>query len=161
MKGAPGSARLAAVPKEIMPSSYQCDCGYVAHFCEHTIRELKRHSLRKRQWLSEGRAGHEHIVVFEGGRMTTMLCPEERRRKAPPPRFTDKQGRYLAFIHQYTALHGVPPAEHEMQHFFQVSPPTVHQMILTLEKKGLIRRTPGAARSLKVLVSAEQLARLI
>lgn len=75
MKGAPGSARLALVPKEIMPSSYQCDCGYVAHF-------------------------------------------------------------------------------------FQVSPPTVHQMILTLEKKGLIRRTPGAARSLKVLVPAEQLARL-
>lgn len=70
-------------------------------------------------------------------------------------------GRYLAFIHRYTVLHGVPPAEHEMQHFFQVSPPTVRQMILTLEKKGLVRRTPGMARSIKVLVPAEQLARLI
>jgi DNA-binding MarR family transcriptional regulator len=47
-----------------------------------------------------------------------------------------------------------------MQRFFQVSPPTVHQMILTLERKGLIKRTPGKARSIKVLVAAEQLERL-
>ena len=26
-------------------------------------------------------------------------------------RYTAKQGRYLAFIHQYTSLHGVAPAE--------------------------------------------------
>lgn len=143
--------------KEIEPCSYECDCGYVAHFLENTVNEVKQRSLAKRQWLSEGSGAKKHIVVFEGGRMTAMLCPREGRHEDSAPQFTGKQGRYLAFIHQYTTLHGVAPAEHEIQQFFQVSPPSVHQMILTLEKKGMIQRTPGAARSIKVLVPAERL----
>jgi hypothetical protein len=38
-----------------------------------------------------------------------------------------------------------------------VSPPSVHQMVMTLEKRGLIARRPGVARSLRVLLSAEEL----
>jgi len=148
------------MPREIFPSSYECDCGFVAHFTENTVKEVKKRSQAKRQWLADGTGTEKHIVVFEGGEMTTMLCPREGRHEAPSPRFTGKQGRYLAFIHQYTTLHGVPPAEHEIQQFLRVSPPTVHQMILTLEKKGLIQRTPGEARSIKVLVPTEQLPRL-
>lgn len=41
-----------------------------------------------------------------------------------------------------------------------VSPPSVHQMILTLARKGLIGRTPRRARSIEVLVSREQLPEL-
>jgi repressor LexA len=41
-----------------------------------------------------------------------------------------------------------------------VTPPTIHQMILQLEKKGLISRTPNTARSLKLRISEEQLPRL-
>lgn len=145
------------MPKEIEPSSYQCDCGYVAHFFENTVKEAKERSQAKRQWLSEGTGIEKHIVVFEGGKMTTMLCPRQGRHEERAPQYTGKQGRYLALIHQYTTLHGIPPAEHAIQQFFRVSPPTVHQMILTLEKKGLIQRTPGEARSIKVLVPAEQL----
>jgi len=148
------------MPREIEPSSFECECGYVAHFSENTVREVKQCSLAKRQWLSEGTGLWKHIVVCEGGKMTTMLGPREGRHEAPAPRFTGKQGRYLAFIHQYTTLRGVPPAEHEIQQFLSVSPPAVHQMILMLEKKGFIQRTPGAARSIKVLVPAEQLPRL-
>jgi hypothetical protein len=33
----------------------------------------------------------------------------------------------------------------------------VHQMILTLERAGLIRRTPGAPRSIEVIVPSENL----
>jgi hypothetical protein len=29
------------MPNEIEPSSYQCDCGYMTHFCENTVREVK------------------------------------------------------------------------------------------------------------------------
>jgi repressor LexA len=144
---------------ETEPSLYQCDCGYVAHFLENTVKEVKQRSLAKRQWLSEGDGIQKHIVVFEGGKMTMMLCPEQGRHETRA-RYTSKQGRYLAFIHHYTTLHGVPPAEHEIQEFFRVSPPTVHQMILTLEKKVLIQRTPGEARSIKVLVPVQQLPRL-
>jgi DNA-binding MarR family transcriptional regulator len=34
---------------------------------------------------------------------------------------------------------------------------TVHQMVLTLERAGLIRRRPGIARSIEVLVAPELL----
>jgi DNA-binding MarR family transcriptional regulator len=75
----------------------------------------------------------------------------------PDPSFTPKQGQYLAFIHAYTCIHARPPAEADLQRFFGVTPPTVHQMVLTLERAGLIQRTPGAARSIRLLVPPESL----
>src|SRR5262245_21688490 len=71
--------------------------------------------------------------------------------------FTPKQGQYLAFIDAYTRVHRLPPAEHEMQSYFGVSPPSVHQMILNLESAGLIRRQPGVPRSIEVLVPPQHL----
>lgn len=72
-------------------------------------------------------------------------------------KFTPKQGQYLAYIYAYTRVLGRPPAEADMQRYFQTSPPTVHQMVITLEKAGLIKRQPGTARSIKLLVDPEQL----
>ena len=46
----------------------------------------------------------------------------------------------MAFIHAYTLVLGRPPAEADLQRFFRVTPPSVHQMVLTLERSGLIRR---------------------
>jgi repressor LexA len=62
---------------------------------------------------------------------------------ASPKKFTDKQGQYLAFIHTYTLLNRRPPAEADFQRYFRVTPPTVHQMIVELERRGLITRVPG------------------
>jgi len=76
---------------------------------------------------------------------------------ASQPGFTPKQGQYLAFIHAYTLVLGRPPAEADLQRFFQVTPPSVHQMVLTLERNALIRRQPGIARSIEVLVDPEAL----
>ena len=73
------------------------------------------------------------------------------------PRFTEKQGQYLAFIYAYTRVNARPPAEIDMQRYFNVTPPSVHQMVLTLERAGLIRRQPEAARSIEVLVAPERL----
>lgn len=75
---------------------------------------------------------------------------------APPP-FTEKQGQYLAFIYAYTQVLGRPPAEADLQRYFQVTAPTVHQMVLTLERIGLICRQPGVARSIRLLVEPEVL----
>jgi Mn-dependent DtxR family transcriptional regulator len=72
-------------------------------------------------------------------------------------RYTDKQGQYLAFIYYYTKIHGRAPAELDMQMYFRVTPPSVHQMVLTLEKRGLIERTPWQARSIRLLVPPEEL----
>ena len=67
-------------------------------------------------------------------------------------RFTQKQGQYLAFIYVYAHIFHQPPAEADMQRHFRVTPPSVHQMVLGLERDGLISRQPGAARSIKILV---------
>jgi DNA-binding MarR family transcriptional regulator len=52
---------------------------------------------------------------------------------------------------------GRPPAEADIQKYFKVTPPTLHQMLITLERKGLIRRKSGVARSIELLVSADSL----
>ncbi len=79
---------------------------------------------------------------------------------APSPRaqrFTEKQGQYLAFIYTYTYMFRRPPAETDMQHHFQVTPPSVHQMVVTLERNGLIRRQPGVARSIEIRIAAREI----
>ena len=79
-------------------------------------------------------------------------------RRAPERlRFTALQGQYLAFIHQYTQLHRQAPAESDYQRHFKVSPPSVHRMIVALEKRRLIGRAPGQARSVRVLLEADQI----
>ena len=82
-------------------------------------------------------------------------------RRTSPHRFTDKQGQYLAFIHAYTLVIGRPPAETDLQRHFHVTPPSVHQMVLTLERIGLIRRRPGVARSIELLIAADRLPPLL
>lgn len=71
--------------------------------------------------------------------------------------YTQKQGQYLAFIYYYTKVNRRAPAETDIQCFFNATPPTVHQMILTLEKSGFISREPGKARTIKVLLAPDQL----
>ena len=76
------------------------------------------------------------------------------------PAFSDKQGQYLAFIHAYTLVIGSHQAEADMQRFFAVAPPSVHQMVLTLERRSYINRKPGIARSIKLRVDPEALPKL-
>ncbi|HWG07212.1 MAG TPA: MarR family transcriptional regulator, partial [Beijerinckiaceae bacterium] len=71
--------------------------------------------------------------------------------------FTQTQGQYMAFIYAYSRIFKRPPAEADMQRHFQVTAPSVHQMVLTLEKAGLIKREPGAARSIQLLIAPEAL----
>ena len=71
--------------------------------------------------------------------------------------FTQKQGQYLAFIHAYTKLNRRAPSEADMQRFFEVTPPSVHSMVLALEQRGLISRTPRAARSINLLIDPSEL----
>ena len=76
------------------------------------------------------------------------------------PDYIRKQDQYLAFIDYYAKVNRLAPAEADIQHFFNVTPPTVHQMILTLEKSGFISREPGKARAIKVLLPPDQLPNL-
>ena len=71
--------------------------------------------------------------------------------------YTDKQGQYLAFIYYYTKINRRAQAEADMERYFRVTPPSVHQMVLTLESKRLIERTPGLDRSIRLLIQREDL----
>lgn len=73
------------------------------------------------------------------------------------PRYTVKQGQYLAYIYYYTKIHGQPPAEADMQEYFGLTPPSVHQMVLGLEQAGLIARTPHVSRSIILLLERKDL----
>ena len=81
-----------------------------------------------------------------------MTKPRQTATSRTPP-FTPLQGQYLAFMHTYEGIHGCAPAEADLQRHFGVTPPSVHQMVLTLERKGLITRVAGAARSITLRVS--------
>ena len=75
-------------------------------------------------------------------------------------KITERQGQYLSFISQYMKVNGRSPAESDIQRYFDVSPPTVHQMVVKLESLGLISRKLGVARSIKVLVSPDNIPEL-
>jgi len=83
-----------------------------------------------------------------------MSAAEDRANTpaAEKPLYTSKQGQFLAFIYYYTLLNGRPPAESDMQRYFSTSPAAVHEMVLALEKRGHIRRTPGQPRSIRLLL---------
>jgi hypothetical protein len=80
------------------------------------------------------------------------INPAPKRDPSVAPAFTERQGQYLAFIYNYKKIHGRAPAESDLERYFRVSPPAVHDMIKILERNGLIERSPGQARSIRLLV---------
>ena len=88
---------------------------------------------------------------------TSLQKPDAPPQPSSTPSYSPKQGQYLAFIHTYTKINGQPPAERDIERYFQTTPPSVHDMILRLEQKGLIERTPGEARSIRVLIPPDDL----
>ena len=88
------------------------------------------------------------------------IDPAPKLNPSIAPSFTARQGQYLAFIYSYAKIHRQAPAESDLEGYFRVSPPSVHDMIKTLERKGLIERTTGQARSIRLLVQPDHLPRL-
>src|SRR4030095_7844657 len=70
------------MPKEIFPSSFECDCGHQSDFFENTVRELKAMSQKKKVYLRDA-APEEHTIVFYRGKLVEIQCP-----KQPPSRET-------------------------------------------------------------------------
>jgi DNA-binding MarR family transcriptional regulator len=89
-----------------------------------------------------------------------MTRTQERQSHVPEAHFTPRQGQFLAYIHAYTLVNGRPPAEADMMWFFHVTPPSVHQMVLTLERAGLVSRQPSVPRSIVVLLDRSALPEL-
>lgn len=81
----------------------------------------------------------------------------DQKTPAETPRFTVKQGQYLAFIWAYSQINGRAPAEADFQRYFKVAAPSVHQMLTKLNQLGLIEKLPGIGRSIKLLVPPQEL----
>lgn len=87
-------------------------------------------------------------------KIPAMSIPDAKKNA---PDFTYKQGQYLAFIHYYTKVNGIAPAQADLQRYFRVSPPSVHRMVTQLADMGLITKQPGVARSLSLAIPRSQL----
>jgi repressor LexA len=74
-----------------------------------------------------------------------------------PESYTARQGQYLAFIHSYIVRRGYAPSFEDIARHFGTTTPSVNGMIKTLERRGLLERVPGVARSLRVCVPVAQL----
>ena len=97
---------------------------------------LRRMSGKRSTWRQHGTEENQLDPSSTGRRATMVRVPSARK-------YTDKQGQYLAFIYYYTKIHGVAPAEAEIRQYFGVTPPSVHQMILTLEQRGTHHQDAG------------------
>ena len=104
--------------------------------------------------LSGVAAQTEAAIREEAGQPAARATRPHPRAKPADARlpFTKLQGRYLVFIHRYQAKFGCSPAESDLQRHFLVSSPTVNSMVQRLERLRLIARTPGQARSIRLLV---------
>ena len=48
-------------------------------------------------------------------------------------------------------IHRCPPAESDLQYYFRVSPPAIHDMIKTLERNGLIETAQFLRQALELI----------
>jgi hypothetical protein len=92
------------MPKEIFPSSFECDCGHQSDFFEHTIREAKAMSQKKKVYLADS-APEEHTIVFYRGKMVAIQCPQQ----AQSPK-TKQSPRKSNASTQRTTTRGIPDA---------------------------------------------------
>jgi DNA-binding MarR family transcriptional regulator len=121
-------------------------------FVSNTVKRFL--SMNNHQHRQARRA----ILIREAQLGAFMIFqPSTERRQERDDMYTEKQGQYLAFIYYYTKIHGRSPSEADMQSYFGVTPPTVHQMVLSLERNGLIARTAGQARSIRLLLPRHEL----
>ncbi len=79
--------------------------------------------------------------------------------KAPPAGAgpTRQQGQFLAYIRHYISGNsaGVAPSHADLQRFFNLTAPSVNSMLIRLEQRGFIRREPGQARAIELVVDPD------
>src|SRR5262245_47847076 len=64
------------MPKEIFPSSFQCDCGHQSDFVERIVRDLRAMSQKNKVYLADS-VPEEHTIVFYRGKLVEIQCPKQ------------------------------------------------------------------------------------
>jgi hypothetical protein len=127
---------------------------------DNFLQELEETSNSARTQAAMELLGRAFVRIEEGFGGETdpgahMLRPAIARLDMSP-----LHGQYLAFIHAYTRVHRRAPAETDIQEYFGTSAPSVHSVLKTLERKGLISRRAGVGRSIKVLLPPHEIPEL-
>jgi len=67
---------------------------------------------------------------------------------------THRQGQFLAYICEYMSQNsaGLAPTHAAMQRFFGLTAPSVNSMLIRLEQRGFIRRTPRVAKGIEISI---------
>jgi hypothetical protein len=87
------------------------------------------------------------------------IAPKKARSSAFPGDPTCQQGQFLAFIREYMMRNyaGVAPTHVEFQRFFNLTAPSVNSMLIRLEQRGFIRRIPGKARAIEIIIQPDSI----
>src|SRR6516164_5566697 len=104
------------MPKEIFPSSFQCDCGHQSDFAERIVRDLRAMSQKQKVYLADS-APEEHTIVFYRGKLVEIQCP-----KQPQSHETKKSPRKSTSRTRRSTTRGIPDevktdVEAIVQHF--------------------------------------------
>jgi hypothetical protein len=63
--------------RELIPSSFECDCGHQSHFCEGTIRGMEKESRNRRKAIRiRDSDANEHAIEFKDGDAVAVICPK-------------------------------------------------------------------------------------
>lgn len=144
--------------------------GYISHELRRCVETANQYILLVRwQRLKDHTEGFRQSSEYEDWKrllhhfyepFPTVEHYEEMESQHSPTNFTKKQGQYLAFIYYYTKVNGKAPAEADIRRYFGVTPPSVHQMLVTLEHHGFVTRIPGRGRSIELCLRRHQLPEL-
>ncbi len=97
-------------------------------------------------------------AISETLRGIQAVCPVDKSEvPSGGNRPTRQQGQFLAFIREYIFRNsaGVAPGHADFQRYFNLTPPSVNSMLIRLEQRGFMRREPGKARAIELVVSPD------
>jgi predicted nuclease of restriction endonuclease-like (RecB) superfamily len=124
------------------------------HVASYSTKTLPKDLLRKKlhQAVATARANLEARKQEENG-----LGMNSGATKPPKNAPTRQQGQFLAFIREYMMRNeqGLAPTHAAFQKFFNLTAPSVNSMLIRLEKRGFIRRSPGQARGIQLIITPD------
>ena len=124
---------------------------------EQFMLQLESVARHAQSVSAQERIGAALARIDAGFRRQTDPGAHLLRPAAAAHQYTHKQGQYLAFIYAYATLHRRAPSEADIQRYFGTTPPSVHAMLKTLQRKGFIARTAGVARSIRLLLKPHEI----
>jgi predicted nuclease of restriction endonuclease-like (RecB) superfamily len=124
------------------------------HVASYWTKTLPKDLLRKKlhQAVATARATLE-ARKQEATAIATSTATTKPPKNAP----TRQQGQFLAYIHGYMMRNEqrLAPTHAALQKFFNLTAPSVNSMLIRLEQRGFIQRSPGQARGIRLTIATD------